>query len=306
MDTPTTEELRLREARIQGAEQGVQALKAATLDLERRAVQFDADFRRLEASHASMLKWTVGSILALGAILAAVVTVLLLSQWEARRELDTRLATEITGLRAQAGAIERTVAALALDAQTTEQSAARSLETSEALLGAIDAVRLGLERTNHRTDLLLGRLGQNIDNIRADFAYLVEGGGYRSSFTGQIFIDVPYESADVDRAGTFISDIDVSVLSSGGQLRAGTLRLTVPRHGRIPRQQVTYSLNMHFLDAVAELVGGADTTALQRVANVDSLLNSFYELEVWPVLIQATLDGQLTDFLIDTREIGDE
>jgi len=306
METPSDEELKLREARVQGAEHGVQALKQATLDLERRAAQFDIDVHRLEDKQASTLKWTVGSILALGAILASVGIALLMYQADARRDLDARLASEISSLRAQADQIERTVTALDLNARSTEEAASRSLETTEALVGAIGEVRQGLERTNHRTDLMLGRLSENIDNIRADFAYLVEGGGHRSSFAGQIFIDVPYESADVDRAGTFISDIELSLLSSGGQLRAGTLRLTVPRHGLIPRQRVTYSLNMHFLTALADLVGGTDAGRLLRVANVDSLLNSFYELEAWPVLVQATLDGELTDFLIDAQEISTE
>jgi hypothetical protein len=306
MESPNEHELKLREARVQGAEHGIQALKDATLELERRATQFDADIRRLEDGQASTIRWTVGSILGLGVILGTFGIVLLLNQAGERRELDARLASQIESIRAQTDIMAESVAALTGRSESTDQAAGRALEASEVLLGMIAELRDGLDESDRRTDLMLGRLNANIDNIRADFAYLVEGGGFRSSFDGQIYIDVPYESADVDRAGIFLSDIDISLLSSGGQLRAGTLRLVVPRHGRIPQQRVTYSLSPQFLTALADLLQRDDTDPLRRVANVDALVNSFYEYAVWPALIQATVDGKLTEFLIDAQPIGEE
>lgn len=306
METPSEHELKLREARVQGAEQAVQALKDATLELERRAAQFATDIRRLEDGQARLLRWTVGAILALGLILGGAGIALLLDQGEERRALDLRLSGQLDAIRARADTLAGDVAATAEQARLTGQAATRGGEAADALLAAVAELAQGLDDTNRRADLMLGRLAASIDNIRADFSYLVEGGGYRSSFAGQVVIAVPYESADADRAGTFLSDIDVSLLSAGGQLRAGTLRLVVPRHGRIPQQRASYTLTPQFMTALADLVGVEDGNGLRRIADADDLLTAFHELEVWPALAQATLDGRLNDFLIDAQPTAAE
>ena len=306
MNTPDEQELKLRAARLQGAEQGLRALKEATLDLERRAAGFADDIRRLEAGQIRALRWTVGSILALGLILGGSGLGLLLDQAAERRALDSRLAATIAAIEAEADAMARAVGALAARAEATERAAARGGAAAENLLARVEELSRGLDDTNRRNDLMLGRLSAAIEAVAADFAYLVEGGGLRSSFEGQVVIAVPYESADADRAGTFISDIHVSLLSSGGQLRAGTLRLVVPRHGRIPRQRVSYSLSPQFLTAVSDLVGAGPDSPLGRIANVDALLTAFYELDVWPALALATIDGRINDFIIDAQPIPPE
>ena len=303
MQTPTVEELKLREARVQGAEQAISALKEATIELDRRAAAFDADIQRIESRQAGNLKWTIGAILGFGAILATVGVVLLIAQIDERRSLDSRITAEITTTRQQIEAIERDVNTLTQALEAVRHDAASGLQAAESLSGGVSALQQRLDEALHRTDLLLGRLSANVDSIRADFAYLVDGGGNRSSFEGQVAIDVPYESIDAGPTGTFLSDVEIAVLSSGGLLRAGTLRITVPGHGRIPRQWVTYELNMQFLAALADRIPGATADALRQAPDVRVLMTRFYDAGAWPALIQASVDNALDDYVIEREPI---
>ena len=312
MQPPTEEELRLREARVDGAERAIAALKEASLDLERRAAQFDDDIKRIHDKQNATLRWTIGAIIGFGATLAAIGIVIVTGESAERRALDNRISDSLAGMRLEAGTTATAMADLAVRTRATELATGQSREAADNLIEQFAALQLRIDQANHRTDLTLGRLSENIDNIRSDFSYLVEGGGARTSFAGQIFIAVPYDSPDADRTGTFISDIDVSVLSAAGQLRAGTLRLVIPASVGTPRQRVAFSLSMQFLMALAGLIDqSADQPSdigrtLLTITDVDSLLTRFYETDAWPALAQAVADGHLTDFTIDQRPIVGE
>ncbi|MEZ5667436.1 MAG: hypothetical protein R3F55_08400 [Alphaproteobacteria bacterium] len=312
MTVPAEQELRLREARVEGAEQALDALRQATLALERRAAGFDAEVRRLQDRQGGALRWTVGAILGLGGILAAVAIVLITGEAAERRSLDARLTAELAGLSARIDSIDATLARLAAQASATEAAAEQSRGAADGLAAQFAALQQRIDASNHRTDMLLGRLGENIDNIRSDFAYLVEGGGARTGFAGQIFLKVPYPSPDADATGSFISDVEVSVLSAAGQLRAGTLRMIVPARDDAPRQRVTFTLNMQFLVALGDLVAGTGAARedrarqLLRIADVETLMTAFYEADAWTQLTLAVADSRLTDFVIDQRPVVGE
>src|SRR5690606_3090838 len=123
MNTLDEQELKLRAARLQGAEQGFWALKEATLDLERCVVGFADDIRRLEAGQIRALRWTVGSILALGLILGGSGCGLLLGQAAGRRALASRLAATVAVIEVEVDAMARAVGALAARAEATERAA---------------------------------------------------------------------------------------------------------------------------------------------------------------------------------------
>lgn len=303
METPSVEELKLREARVQGAEQAISALQEATRALERRAAAFDENMRRIERRQIGNLKWTIGTFLGLSAVLASIGIVILLNQEDERRTLDALIAAEVTATRQGIEAMERNASTQALALEAVKQDTAIALETAAAVSSVVSQLHEQFGEAVRRSDLLLARLSANVDNIRADFAYLVDGGGYRSSFEGQVVIQVPYESTDTGPTGTFLSDVEISVLSSGGQLRAGTLRITVPNHGRIPRQWVTYALNLQFLAALADRIPVASASELHQAPDVRVLMTRFYDTGAWQALVQASVDNDLKDFEIAREPI---
>jgi len=148
---PTTDsELRLREARLEGGEQALQALKQATRDLELKAAGFDKSIRRLEHRQASHLKWMIGSVVGLAAILSAVAIAMLLNEAAERRALDARIGTVVTDTQTALDRIDDALAALRDRADASERDIHTGRGATEALLQGFTALQERIDDSNHR------------------------------------------------------------------------------------------------------------------------------------------------------------
>lgn len=308
---PDEKELRLREARVEGAEHAIQALRDASLDLQRTVDGLERDLRSLENRQARHLYWTLGTILGLGGIITAIVITLTVQQSGERRALDMRISDGLAVLQQRSLEIGQAIASVEQRTGNTDDAVAAIGQTSERLAAEFGDLRDDLAETDHRHSTTLGRLSANIDSIRSDFGYLVDGGGTRSLFEGQILLQVPYESADADFTGAFLSDIELALLFSGGKVRVGSLGVTMPRHGRIPRRWIVYAINREFIDALADELAQESSRETDIAARLiasetaTQFLAHFHELAAWPTLASASLDGSLNAFVIESRALSD-